>query len=172
MIHTALLSRFLSLSYSSSLLLPYSPCLPLSFSLSLPACLFLFLLLSLYPSLFLSFSPTPPLSLSPTPLSLSVPACLFLSYSPSRLLSFSPIPSHSLLLPLSVSLFISPASPFCSKPIHQTLCQIIQWISNLSPIVTHSIIWNMKTNMYLDEDGTQIVSGTSRGSPWLFIVGR
>ena len=36
--------------------------------------------------------------------------------------------------------------------------QIIYWISTLSPIVTHQIIWNMKTNMYLDEDAQQIVS--------------
>ena len=38
--------------------------------------------------------------------------------------------------------------------------QIIYWIATLSPIVTHQIIWNMKTNMYLDEEAQQIVSET------------
>ena len=35
--------------------------------------------------------------------------------------------------------------------------QIIYWIATLSPIVTHQVIWNMKTNMFLDEEAEQIV---------------
>ncbi|XP_063676281.1 phosphatidylinositol 4-kinase alpha-like isoform X6 [Bolinopsis microptera] len=34
--------------------------------------------------------------------------------------------------------------------------QIIYWIATLSPIVTHQVIWNMKTNMFLDEEAEQI----------------